>query len=121
MLKLNILSNMIFMSSFIQAVNYIASAIDMTTKNSSTTARQISELNCSGSSNSGRGRGRGRDSGCNAYNRGHSRGQGRGRNAYGGRGRNSQDNNSLTSLGSRRYNPQEWQALSSHQKQEVYS
>jgi hypothetical protein len=34
---------MVFMNDFTQTVNYIANAIDMTAKNTSTTARQISE------------------------------------------------------------------------------
>jgi hypothetical protein len=88
-IKLNILSNMSFMNDFAQMVNYIASAIDMTTKNASTTARQISELNRSGINNNGHGRGRGRESGGNLNNRGRGRGQGHGRNSNGGRGRNS--------------------------------
>jgi hypothetical protein len=54
-IKFNVLSNTIFMNDFPQTVNYIASAIDMTTKNSSTMARQISELTRSGTQNSGRG------------------------------------------------------------------
>jgi hypothetical protein len=37
-IKLNILSNITFMKDFPQVVNYIASAINMTTKTSSTTA-----------------------------------------------------------------------------------
>jgi hypothetical protein len=80
---------MSFMNDFAQMVNYIASAIDMTTKNASTTARQISELNRSGINNNGHGRGRGRESGGNLNNRGRGRGQGHGRNSNGGRGRNS--------------------------------
>jgi hypothetical protein len=66
------------MNDFAQAVNYIASAIDMTTKNTSTLARQISELNCLGMNNNGHGRGRG--GGRSA------RGRGRGRDSHGGRG-----------------------------------
>jgi len=53
---------MTFMNDFPQAVNYIASAIDLTTKNSSTLARQISKLNHSGYQNKSHGRGRGRNS-----------------------------------------------------------
>jgi len=45
------------MNDFHEMVNYVASAIDTTTKNTSTTARQISELNRSNNHNSGRGRG----------------------------------------------------------------
>ena len=56
-IKLNVLSNPTFMNDFHEMVNYVASAIDTTTKNTSTTARQISELNRSNNHNSGRGRG----------------------------------------------------------------
>ncbi len=59
-IKLSVLSNSILMNDFPQAVNYIASAIDMITKNTSTSAQQISELNRSGYRGCGRGRGRGR-------------------------------------------------------------
>jgi hypothetical protein len=40
--KLNVLSNPIYMNNFAQAVNYLASAIDMVTKNLSTSSQQIS-------------------------------------------------------------------------------
>jgi hypothetical protein len=112
-IKLNVLSNTTFMNDFSQAVNYIASAIDMTTKNSSTTARQISELTRSGIHNSGRGRGRGRG-GRNSRGRGRGRG-GRNQDTGRGRGRSSDE-----SIGSRTYSPQERQNLSSSQCQEVY-
>ena len=101
------------MNDFPQTVNYIASAIDMTTKNSSTMARQISELTRSGTQNSGRGRGR-RHGGRNSRGRGRGRG---GRNHDNGRGRGR---HSDESLGSRTYSHQEWQKLSSSQRQEVY-
>ncbi len=80
----------------------------------------ISKLHCSGNHINGRGHGRGQDSGRNANNRGHRRGQGWGPNIGYGRGRVNQDNNSLTSLGSKSYSPQEWQSLTSAQHQEVY-
>jgi hypothetical protein len=70
MIKLNVLSNMTFMNDFMQTVNYIASAIDMTSKNTSTTAHQITRLNHSGSQNNGCGCGRGRDGGRNINSRG---------------------------------------------------
>jgi hypothetical protein len=97
MIKLKVLSNMTFMNNFTQAVNYIASAIDMASKNTSTMAHKISELNCSGSQNNGHSHGRGGDG-----------------------GRNTQDGNGLNSLGNKTYSPQEWQALTSSQRQEVY-
>jgi hypothetical protein len=43
-IKLSILANAIFMNDFPQAVNYMASAIDMMSKNVSTTTRQIAEV-----------------------------------------------------------------------------
>jgi hypothetical protein len=62
-IKLNVLSNQTYMNDFTKSVNYIATAIDMATKNTSTVTRQISELNRSQNQNNGRGRGRGRGSG----------------------------------------------------------
>jgi len=56
-IKLNILSNPTFMNNFAQTINYMASAIDMITKNNPNIPRQISELN---RNNSGRGNNRGR-------------------------------------------------------------
>lgn len=101
---------MVFMNDFAQTVNYIASAIDMTAKNTSTTARQISEYtrnqnhngNTRGVFRGGRGRGRGRGRG----------GRGRGRGRHG----NCDD----ASLGSRNYTPQEWQNLTAAEQREVY-
>lgn len=102
-----------YMNDFAQAVNYIASAIDMTTKNTSTSARQISELNRLGMNNNGHGRGRG--GGRSA------RGRGRGRDSHGGRGWGTiNDASGIDSLGSKSYSPLEWQNLSTAQHQEVY-
>ncbi len=97
-IKLNVLSNMTYMNDFTQAVNYIASAINMMTNNTSTVARQISEQNRSNMQYNDRGRGRGRNGGrnLNARGRGRRRGRGRGR-GNGGRGRDS-DNSSLFNL-----------------------
>ncbi len=58
-IKLNILSNPTFMNNFAQTINYMASAIDMITKNNPNNPRQISELN---RNNPGRGNNRGRSS-----------------------------------------------------------
>ncbi len=44
-IKLNVLSNQLFMNNFLQAVNYIAGAIDMIKKNAAPTFRQISQVN----------------------------------------------------------------------------
>jgi len=109
-IKLNVLSNMVFMNDFAQTVNYIASAIDMTAQNTSTTARQISEYtrnqnhngNTRGVFRGGRGRGRGRGRG----------GRGRGHGRHG--------NRDDASLGSRNYTPQEWQNLTAAEQREVY-
>jgi hypothetical protein len=110
-IKLNVLSNMTYMNDFTQAVNDIASAIDMTTKNTSTAARQISKQNRSNMQFNDRSRGRGRNGGRKYNTRGRGRGQGRGN---GGWGRES-DNNSLTSQGTRSYSAQEWQNMMSAQ------
>jgi len=74
------------MNSFAQIVNYMASAIDMVTKNASLTTRQISGM-LTNHSNSfhyqnqhqqgkGRRRGRSRGSSIGSHGRGRSRGQG---------------------------------------------
>ena len=102
------------MNDFHEMVNYVASAIDMTTKNTSTAARQISELNRSNISNGSRGRGRGRGrGGLGGRGRG---GRGRSRGRGGGRGRSD----SSTTSSTRSYSAEEWQNLSYSQKQEVY-
>jgi hypothetical protein len=85
-IKLNLLSNMTYMDDFTQAVNYIASVIDMTTKNTSTTACLISKLNHSGNISNSRGRRKGRGGGRNSNGRGRGRGRGRGQNGNEGRG-----------------------------------
>jgi len=103
---------MTYMNDFMQAVNDIASAIDMTTKNTSTVARQISEQNRSNMQFNDRGRGRGRNGGRNYNTRGRGRGRGRGN---GGWGRES-DNNSLTTQGTRSYSAQEWQNMLNNRK-----
>jgi hypothetical protein len=100
-IKFNVLSNNTYMKDFHEMVNYVASAIDITTKNTSTAARQISELNRSNISNGSRGRGRE---------------QGRGGRGRGGRGRSD----SSTTSSTRSYSAEEWQNLSYSQKQEVY-
>jgi len=113
-IKLNVLSNNTYMNDFHEMVNYVASAIDMTTKNTSTAARQISELNRSNISNGSRGRGRGRRrGGLGGRGRG---GRGRSRGRGGGRGRSD----SSTTSSTRSYSAEEWQNLSYSQKQEVY-
>jgi hypothetical protein len=100
------------MNDFLQAVNYVAAAFDLITKNFSTSARQISELNHLWHHNGVRGHGRGRYSGRNARGRG----CGRGRQRSGGR--NSNNNNNDT--GSRSYSQQEWKNFTSAQRQEIY-
>jgi hypothetical protein len=50
-IKLSVLSNQLFMNNFLQAVNYIAGAIDMTPKNAAPTFRQISQINDTTSTN----------------------------------------------------------------------
>jgi hypothetical protein len=90
-IKLNILSNPTFMNNFLQTINYMASAIDMITKNNPNQPRQISEYNQhnSGQNNSrghgNRGRGRLHTGNHNQRNNNHigkgrsNRGRGRGR------------------------------------------
>jgi len=97
------------MNDFHAMVNYVVSAIDMTTKNTSTSARQISELNRSNGQNGGHGHGRGgRGKGC-----GRGRGKGRGN-------RNKNNDNSNVVSGNKSYTADEWSNLSYAQKQEVY-
>ena len=119
-IKLNILSNPTFMNNFAQTINYMASAIDMITKNNPNNPRQISELN---RNNPGRGNNRGRSyRGRGRSQLGHHNNQnetGRGRGARGrGRGRDGQfnDNRPLT----RAYSREEWQNLSQAQRNRVY-
>jgi hypothetical protein len=84
---------------------------DMTTKNTSTAAHQISEQNCSNMQFNDRGPWRGRNGGRNYNARSRGRGRGLGNS---GRGRES-DNNSLTLEGTRSYSAQEWQNMMSAQ------
>ncbi len=88
-IKLSVLANATFMNDSPQAVNYIASAIDMMTKNtSSTTACQISEVN----------------SGRHQFHQGGNYGRG---------GRNHHHVNESTSENvTRSYSIEEWQNLS---------
>jgi hypothetical protein len=44
-IKLTVLSNPTFMNNFSQTINYMASAIDMITKNNPNQPRQITEFN----------------------------------------------------------------------------
>jgi hypothetical protein len=112
-IKLNVLSNQEFMTNFAQAINYMASAIDMITKNSTTSIRQISQ-STTGQSGNRNNQGRG------------NRGRGRGRGGRGGRGRgrgnqNPGSNNSVNSGSSTRsYSREEWQNLSQQQKNRIY-
>jgi hypothetical protein len=107
------------MDDFAQAINYMASAIDMVTKNTSTPTRQISEAKTNQSSGGrsqggrgGRGRGRGRGRGC-----------GRGRGGRGGQGNQSQNSSTSTTDSrpiTRGYSREEWQNLSQQQKNRIY-
>jgi hypothetical protein len=119
-ITLNILSNPTFMNNFAQTINYMASAIDMITKNNPNNPRQISELS---RNNSGRGNNRGRSyRGRGRSQVGHHNNQnetGRGRGARGrGRGRDGQFNDNLPLT--RAYSPEEWQNLSQAQRNRVY-
>jgi hypothetical protein len=127
-IKLNVLSNTALLNDFSQAINYIASAIDMVTKNSgAVTSRQISELNTA-RAEGGRGTyGRWQNRGRSERGRGFFRGWGghyiNTRNTFrGGRGRDvgsrdgNGDNRSLT----RSYTPEEWSQLTPSQRSRIY-
>jgi hypothetical protein len=79
-IKLNVSSNQAFMNSFAQTINYIANAIDLTKRNSTSSTRQVAQATTHGNQNNenttNRGRGR-RDRGGHGHR---SRGCGRGRN-----------------------------------------
>jgi len=111
-IKLYVLSNTTYMNDFHEMVNYVASAIDMTTKNTSTSARQISELNRSNNQSNGHGHGRG--------GRGKGRGRGRGRGSGRGRSKGRGNDNLTVVSRTKSYTAEEWQNLSYGQKQEVY-
>ncbi len=111
-IKLYVLSNTTYMNDFHEMVNYVASAIDMTTKNTSTSARQISELNRSNNQSNGHGHGRG--------GRGKGRGRGRGRGSSRGRSKGRGNDNLTVVFRTKSYTAEEWQNLSYGQKQEVY-
>jgi hypothetical protein len=55
-IKLNVLSNEPYMNDFSQAINYITSAIDLVSRNTTSPTRQVSNVNSSGNNNRG-GRG----------------------------------------------------------------
>jgi len=85
-IKLNVLSNLAFMNSFAQMINYFASAVDLIRKNTTST-RQISGVNSAsnnGQNNQGRG-GRGRGGRGGRKGRGVRR-RGRGNNSYANQG-----------------------------------
>ena len=114
-IKLNVLSNPIFMNNFAQTINYMASAIDMISKNSASTARQISHVS---RNESGRGRGRSGRGRANRGGRNNNRGgRGRGR-AHGGRENidDLNDNRPIT----RAYSRDEWQSMSHSQRNRVF-
>jgi hypothetical protein len=106
------------MNDFPQAINYIASAIDLMTKNTTgTTARQIADMHSSnnrarGGNGPSRGRGRGDQRGGRGRGRGHS---GRGRGRSGGR---TQEND--TENVTRSYSAEERQNLLAAQRSRVY-
>ncbi len=98
--------------------NYIASAIDMVTNNSSHSSRQIAGVSTGGCGGGARGRGRGNNGGRHGRGRG-SRGRGRGRSNYiqgDQTTQNSTDNRPL----SRGYSREEWQNLSQAEKNRIF-
>jgi hypothetical protein len=106
------------MNDFPQAVNFIASAIDLMTRNATgTTARQISEMHSSNNrARGGNGRGRGRGRGDPRGGRGRGRGRnGRGRGRNNGRTQESEPENVTRS-----YSAEEWQNLSAAQRSRIY-
>jgi hypothetical protein len=127
-IKLNILANQVYMNDFAQAINYIASVIDLTIKNSNSSSRQLSDLN-SRDGHRGRGPGhQGRNAGGQGRG-GHGRNgtnRGRGRRGRGLSGQfiswqenensiNGNENQSLT----RGYSCEEWQSLSQSDRNRV--
>jgi len=113
-IKLTVLANAAYMNDFPQTVNYIASAIDLITKNNSSSARQLANVT------TGRGRGRGQGRGRGRSTRG--RGQGRGRSGQQtvpGSSDSVHAGQSMTQSG-RSYTPQEWQNLTAAQKRQIY-
>ncbi len=126
-IKLSVLANPTFMNNFPQAVNYMASTIDLTTKNTAAASREISEVQrTDGGGGRARGRG-GRQNTRGGYGRGgrggrgYSRGGGRGRGR--GRGRDNtgpgRGNSSEQSI-ARGYSHEEWQNLSTAERSRIY-
>jgi hypothetical protein len=105
-IKLTVLSNQVYMSDFMQTVNYIATAIDLVAKNSGTSARQIANLQ------TGRGRGRNQNT----------RGPGQDRGCHNPQGQDSaHENNEEATQGAqsnRGYTNQQWQNLIKSTKRE---
>jgi len=119
-IKLNVISNPTFMNNFAQAINYTVSAIDMISKNTPSTMRQIAEATrhfTGRNNNRGRGsRGRG---GRNHYGQQNANNTRRGRGQGGrGRGREGQlnDDRPIT----RGYSREEWQNLFQAKRNRVY-
>jgi len=122
-IKLNVLSNPIYMNNFAQAINYMASAIDMISKNSLGGTGQISDVNShhgnQGRGNNGQGRGgHGRQGRRNNNRGGRGRGNGRGCGRQHGRG-NNPDYNSQDGASIRGYSREEWQNMPCNQRNQI--
>jgi hypothetical protein len=135
-IKLNVLSNKVYMNNFLETVNYMASAIDMLQKSTTPNFRQVSQVqtNIGGG---GRTINTNRNSNARSTYRGGSRMnyRGRGRGFRGRGGRFIPSNASLatsnttlasnnrggyTSSIARGYPYADWQNLSTNQRQQVY-
>jgi hypothetical protein len=98
-------------------VNYIATAIDLITKNNSSSSRQIPNMQ------TGRGRGHNANSGGRGRGRGRGRGgRGRGRSNNQEQGSNAPSNNDAgrANQSGRSYSTQEWQNLTVAQQRQIY-
>jgi hypothetical protein len=128
-IKLNILSNPLFMNNFAQTINYMASAIDMITRNTPGGTRQISDIHRGNNFNNNRGngqqgragRGRGRNQNARNTNRG---GHGRGQQGR-GRGRDSDTQSSWSNHSGQNRSQrisctqEEWQNMSYQERNHV--
>jgi hypothetical protein len=124
-IKLNVLANPVFMNDISLAINYIASAIDLTIKNANQSNQQISDMprgrghfNRGGRGNGGQGRS---NQGRGENQRGHGRGRSRGRGGryvswYNNDNSNQNENQSL----SRSYTREEWTNVACVERNRVY-
>jgi hypothetical protein len=120
-IKLNVISNQAFMNSFAQTINYMENAIDLTTRNSTSSTRQVAQVTTHGNQNSenATNRGRGRRGRGGRGHHGSGRGRGRSYNHQGNQNQ-GQDANSNQSLSTRGYSHEEWQNLTQSKRNRIY-